>query len=51
MDDLVPLAIFVGCVLATIGLMQLCSWLAPPAFPSASGAARDGAKRAEEASQ
>lgn len=31
MPDLVPIAIFVGCLLATLGLVRACEWLRPRA--------------------
>ncbi|HLP84945.1 MAG TPA: hypothetical protein VK157_11400 [Phycisphaerales bacterium] len=29
MNDLIPIAFFVGCLLATFGLMRMCEWLRP----------------------
>jgi len=29
MNDLIPLAIFVVCLLATLGLVRACEWLLP----------------------
>lgn len=31
MNDLICLAIFVGCVLAALGLVRVCDWLQPAA--------------------
>ncbi|MBL8761016.1 MAG: hypothetical protein JNL50_06895 [Phycisphaerae bacterium] len=29
MNDLIPVALFVGCLLATLGLVRVCEWLQP----------------------
>jgi hypothetical protein len=29
MNDLIPIAIFTGCLLATFGLVRVCEWLKP----------------------
>lgn len=29
MNDLIPIAFFVGCLLATFGLVRVCEWLRP----------------------
>lgn len=29
MNDLIPIAFFVGCLLATLGLVRACEWLRP----------------------
>lgn len=29
MNDLIPFAFFVGCLLATFGLVRVCEWLRP----------------------
>ncbi len=29
MNDLITIAIFVGCLLATFGLVRVCEWLQP----------------------
>ncbi|MDX2118292.1 MAG: hypothetical protein SFY96_08940 [Planctomycetota bacterium] len=29
MNDLIPFALFVGCLLATFGLVRVCEWLRP----------------------
>lgn len=29
MNDIIPIALFVGCLLATFGLVWLCEWLRP----------------------
>jgi hypothetical protein len=29
MNDLVPIALFIGCLLATFGLVRVCEWLRP----------------------
>jgi hypothetical protein len=29
MNDLIPIVFFVGCVLATFGLVRACGWLSP----------------------
>lgn len=31
MNDLIALSFFVGCLLATLGLVRLCEWLLPHA--------------------
>jgi hypothetical protein len=30
MNDFIPLAFFVGCLLATFGWVRTCEWLRPP---------------------
>jgi hypothetical protein len=35
MNDLIPIALFVGCLLATLGLVRVCEWLQPPSTPAA----------------
>jgi hypothetical protein len=29
MNDLIPIAVFIGCLLATFGLVRVCEWLRP----------------------
>ncbi len=29
MNDLIPIAFFVGCLLVTFGLVRVCEWLRP----------------------
>lgn len=29
MNDLIPIILFAGCLLATIGLVRVCEWLRP----------------------
>lgn len=29
MNDIVPIVLFVGCLLATFGLVHVCEWLRP----------------------
>lgn len=29
MEDLIPILLFVGCLLATFGLVRVCEWLRP----------------------
>lgn len=29
MNDLIPISLFVGCLLATFGLVRACEWLRP----------------------
>jgi len=29
MNDLIPIAFFFGCLLATFGLVRVCDWLRP----------------------
>lgn len=41
MNDLIPIAFFVGCLLATFGLVRVCERLRPAS--SASGPAQGGA--------
>jgi len=43
MSDLIPIAIFVGCMLATFGLLRLCEWLRPPAASTTHRADQAGA--------
>jgi hypothetical protein len=33
MNDLIPIAFFVGCLLATFGLVHVCEWLRPVSQP------------------
>jgi len=39
MNDQIPLALLIGCLLATLGLIRVCEWLRPA----------DQAQRAEQA--
>lgn len=36
MNDLIPIAFFVGCLLATFGLVRVCEWLRPASISSES---------------
>lgn len=53
MNDLIPIAFFVGCMVATFGLVRVCEWLVPASsgvrggmdVPSASGARHEEAAR------
>jgi hypothetical protein len=29
MNDFIPIAVFLGCVIATLGLVRVCEWLRP----------------------
>lgn len=29
MNDLIPIALFIGCLFATFGLLRVCEWLKP----------------------
>lgn len=53
MNDLIPMAIFVGCLLATLGLVRVCEWLRPASSPQHSvlGAASVPTPRREEAAR
>jgi hypothetical protein len=50
MNDLIPIAVFVGCLLATFGLVRVCEWLRPAtsAQRSRSGAASASSHQHEE---
>lgn len=36
MNDLIPIAVFIGCLLATFGLIRVCDWLRPATSPQRS---------------
>jgi hypothetical protein len=47
MNDLIPIAFFIGCLLATFGLVRVCEWLKPATSvqrsdPSGPDGRRDG---------
>lgn len=50
MNDLIPIAVFIGCLLTTFGLVHVCDWLKPASSPqrSDSGAATDPSRHREE---
>lgn len=53
MNDVIPIAIFIGCLFATFGLARVCEWLRPaaPAQRSAANAGSTLARPHEEAAR
>lgn len=53
MNDLIPIAVFVGCLLATLGLVRVCEWLRPASSTPQPDAAvgRGGARASTDLSK
>lgn len=51
MNDLLPIAVFAGCLLATLGLARMCDWLRPIAPTPRSTGPREESPRHKETGQ